>query len=67
MDQKHLKMNGKAGAGARTARRSEDWDYLDDLEADDRFVSPGCYLMLLRKHHSKSSRRRTKSLLSIHA
>lgn len=66
-DQKHLKATGKAGAGGKSSRRSEEWNYLDNLDADDRFLSPGCYLMLLRKHHSRSSRRHAKSLLSVHA
>ena len=42
-------------------------EYLDDLEADDQLLSPGCYLMLLRKHHSKFSRHRTKALFNLHA
>ncbi len=46
----------------------EQWgEYLDDLEAEDQFLSPGCYLMLLRKHHSRAVRQRGKSFLSLHA
>jgi hypothetical protein len=49
-------------------RMEEKWgDYLDDLEAEDQFLSPGCYLMLLRKHHSRAVRQRAKSFLSLHA
>lgn len=67
IDQKTLKMECPASSGIKHTKRSEELDYLDDLEAEDRILSPGCYLMMLRKYHSRANRRRAKSLLSLRA